>query len=609
MTITRIATFLRAQSLLSYLLAMVMLVMALQMFALPNRSNVRVRFDKAVRTAPFLPDMGLVRMRGLGSYAYSFNLYYHNVDVEQTAFEITPGSCITKIKVNGRELQPKMHGLCNEAPQSYWSPYEWPVFIDLSEELHNGRNTIMIRTHKPEFNFGPVIFYDPFKPAFWIGIMLVLLSCIMIVVFTERITGDWFSGFIMAAGFCVFVHRFNHQGANMFSMDLPGHITYFAHIAHAWEIPRPYRGWSFYHAPLYYSLMAGVVLLADMLRSFDVLTCVRIFSLGFFMTFIFTSAMILRRFIASGPAYYAALALLVFYPSGIMFASRIDSNILFYVFYTACLFFILRWLDTGRKRDLSWVLMMFGYAIATRTNALILVPIIGLAMLYHAWLWGSTRGFLENRVLRLGMVVALLGLSVSLGRTEFYRIAEGRKDPLIVGNAFGLSGKLRLQPATFETLLIPNLKVFLERPLWSVWHDVSGRQYFWNSLLKSSMFGEYVWNFKPLAHKMSRLLLAIIAFTMEGYILHRRTLGRDPRWWMCLITLAAPVAALMANRISYPFACSEDFRYIYPALLSFCGLFGLVMQRHAQEWRPFRLALGATACVLFAVASCIFYMR
>lgn len=608
MQLNAAANYLRSKSLLSYLLAMVVLVMAMQMFALPNRSNVKVKHDIKQRTVKFLPDMGIIDMKGKGPYRYSFSLYYNSVETEQTAFIITSGACLKRIFINGKEIPFRKYGHCLAYQGAYWNPYEYPVFVEMGPHLHKGRNNIEVRSQKAEFNIGPVIMYNPAKPAMWIGMTMILVTCLALVVFMERMTGDWIAGFIVAAAFSVYMHRFHHQHANMYSMDLPGHILYYSFIAQKWAIPKPFWGWSYYHAPLYYTLQACMVWLADMLRSFDVLNCTRVFSLACFMGFVIYFALMLHKLIRVPAAYYVALTLLVFYPAGIIFSSRLDSNLLFYACYAACIYHTLCWLDYNRKRDLGLALMMFGYAIASRTNALILIPILVLAFAYHALLWERAKGLMNYKFVRLGVIVAILGLTVSVGRTEFYRLTESRNDPFLVGNAGWLSRTLLLEPWSFYKLFIPNLSMYFSYPYWSVFSDATGRQYFMNSMLKSSMFGEFIWGGFWIAVLMNKLLIALIAYIFEGYLLHRKTLRRNRNWWICLVTLGVPIAALMANRIAHPFGCSEDFRYIYPAIASFCGLFGLVTEQHIKQWRPFRVALGVFLCASFALCSAVFYM-
>jgi hypothetical protein len=83
---------------------------------------------------------------------------------------------------------------------------------------------------------------------------------------------------------------------------------------------------------------------------------------------------------------------------------------------------------------------------------------------------------------------------------------------------------------------------------------------------------------------------------------------RPPEWTMCWLTLVIPIAALMANRWLFPYACSEDFRYIYPAIISFCGLLGLSIQHHLENSRPNRAMLGIGLCLAMTAYSLTFFM-
>ena len=253
------------------------------------------------------------------------------------------------------------------------------------------------------------------------------------------------------------------------------------------------------------------------------------------------------------------------------------------------------------------ILIMLGLAVASRANALILLPIVGLAVLYKLYRRELKWDLLENPYVRIGLLLACLGFAMGPGRTEFYRIVEDRHEPFLVANIHSLARVLTLEPWSFNKLLLPHPEVYFKHPVWNVFTDENGRQYFWSSMLKSSLFGEYNWPNKPLA-TVDILLLSLILYVMDGCILHRRFLRSQPQWWMCMVTLFIPIAALMENRIINPFACSEDFRYIYPAIVSFCGLFGLVIQRHIDDWRPFRKVLGALLCLAFCVSAVEFYI-
>jgi len=601
------AHYFRRKSLYFYVVAMVALVMAMQVFALPTRSLVRLETQNARAVLPFLPDMRTGPIPGARDYTYKFSVYYADTTRQQTSYSITPAGCVVNISINYKPIPFPRHGGCNPQPGAYWNVYEPPFFIDLAPYMHNGRNTIEVRTTRPEFDMGPIVLNDSAKPAKWLGMAMILVTCIYLVLLMERHTGDWMGGTILSGGFLAYMNRFCLQSGIQYSMDLPGHLVYITYIAQNWDIPKPYWGYSFYHAPLYYILEAINLTLVNLLRSFDALTCIQLFSLSCFMAFIVFSALTLHHLIRNRYAYYLALMLLVFYPSGILFAARIDSNLLFYACYSSCLYFTLCWLKYNQPKHLVMTLIMFGFAIAARANALVLLPILAIAALYQWAKRKLTVDLLESPAIRAGLLIACIGLAMGPGRTEYYRLFESHHEPFLVSNTHVLPRVIILEPWSYDKLLMPHLAVYFKHPLWNVFIDENGRQYFWNSMFKSSLFGEYDWGAKGLAGVISILLFCLILYVIDGAILHRRALRYQAEWWLCLLTLFIPIIALMENRILNPFASSEDFRYVYPAIVSFCGLFGLVVEQHIIEWRPFRKVLGALLCVAFCVSAVKFY--
>ncbi len=149
----------------------------------------------------------------------------------------------------------------------------------------------------------------------------------------------------------------------------------------------------------------------------------------------------------------------------------------------------------------------------------------------------------------------------------------------IVGNASGNDNTVlvRNDPGNF---LFFDFKTFLTNPYIDPWHDNLGRQFFWNYLAKTSLFGEFHLLSTPkglwLASIISACFVALLGFGIRGFW--------KSRWDKVQVVLAAQAflffAAMITLRLKYPFSCSNDFRYIVPVLLSclpwvalgFCGV-------------------------------------
>ena len=148
----------------------------------------------------------------------------------------------------------------------------------------------------------------------------------------------------------------------------------------------------------------------------------------------------------------------------------------------------------------------------------------------------------------------------------------------VVGNAGGNDNSVlvRNNPGNF---LFFDLRTFLTQPYTDPWHDELGRQFFWNYLAKTSLFGEFKLLETPkglwLASIISACFVAFVGFGLRGFW--------KSRWDKVQVVIAAQAflffAAMIALRLKYPFSCSNDFRYIVPVLLSclpwvgngFCG--------------------------------------
>ena len=90
----------------------------------------------------------------------------------------------------------------------------------------------------------------------------------------------------------------------------------------------------------------------------------------------------------------------------------------------------------------------------------------------------------------------------------------------VVGNAGGNDNSVlvRNNPGNF---LFFDLRTFLTQPYTDPWHDELGRQFFWNYLAKTSLFGEFKLLETPkglwLASIISACFVAFVGFGLRGF--------------------------------------------------------------------------------------------
>jgi hypothetical protein len=163
-------------------------------------------------------------------------------------------------------------------------------------------------------------------------------------------------------------------------------------------------------------------------------------------------------------------------------------------------------------------------------------------------------------LLLLGIGSLALDLHEALGEA-----LAGRQDYLFVANEHRTNPALTLtnRPIYFIGFDFPT---FLTRPFTSPWEDAKGRQWFWNYLLKTSLFGE--WEFKQpwaggLATAMSWICLAMCPVVAAGALLRKKSEIVDELPLSGMVVLL--IGGLAWQRLSQP-VFHGDFRYSVPVI-------------------------------------------
>lgn len=609
--IARVLTYWQRISLIHLFVLAALLAMAMHYLALPKITAKTIQHLPKERSIPILlpqmaPDYYPAENSSNyhGVYLYNFTLEYRHG--QQTRFAFYPVGCVEQIILNDINIPLGNISNCNLQPG---------FMVELEPFLHPGANLMQVKLSNVR-NFRGARSYDTStlglqmgpklislnKPGFseMFAIALLVISCLIIIRIIQHFTTEIISGLIISGGLLVYLRHFCITNFMQYTIDMPSHLQYIVFIANRGFWPKPYFGWEYYHPPFYYHLEAIVMWLANWLGSFDSISLMRLFSLLCFMAFLCFSALTLHRLIANKAAYYLALVLLALYPTGIIFATRLDSHLLYYAFAAACTYFLLCWIQDTKDKYLWFSLIAFGFAIGTRSNALVLIPVIGTAVLYQ---W-CRHIFRFSKVFSVGMVFSLLcialGIAGNFGRTAYYHITERNTMPYIVGNIASIQ-QTQAVKTTLEHMLLIDMQQLFNPPFLTWWHDYTGRQYFWNAMLKTSLFEHFSWRDVQRAKMLLFLLLALIAYTIISTC--TQTIQKRLEWRICVITLFIPIVMLMINRIMHPYAPSQDFRYIYPSLVSFCAMIGLIVEHHITNRKYTGAAAGIVIILAFSACS------
>ena len=378
-----------------------------------------------------------------------------------------------------------------------------------------------------------------------------------------------------------------------FSMDVEGHIEYVQYIIEHHNVPSVNDCWSCYHPPVYYVSAAPSYALSEFL-GLPGTTGLQSFSLLLSVLTAFFGILFLRRILEGWPLILAS-SLWIFWPLMIMVTPRIGNDSMFYLMHVLCMWAGINYVKDGHGKNLILALVATALALWTKSTGAVTLGIFFVFMV---------SGYFANKRFQKpskSEVVAWV-MFVVVAVTFVLRRIMGEE---LVGNANVLNPAMRVPNFAFNYLYF-DLRNFLEYPFTSGWDSAMGRDFFWNYALTSSMFGE--WSMLPTANgrfwatMMSVFLLGLIVFAIRGFWKTRLGLVH----WILLLQGVAFIAALMALRIKYPFACSNDFRYILPVLLSFAPFvaMGVTLKEASTGWR----VIGCITVASFIVSSAVLYI-
>ena len=360
-----------------------------------------------------------------------------------------------------------------------------------------------------------------------------------------------------------------------------GHRDYIHYLIEHKKLPPPGEGWEYHQPPAYY-LIAALTKSLFVAEGADDDLWGQLLALWFWAIFLVATLGSLKTYFgrSSLPLLLASFAL-CFWPTGIMHSIRIGNDVPLYAFYALGFYFLLRWWHTNANSHLIWASAWAALALLTKSNALAVWGILGLLFLLKAWRWwrsGAHKNFRFRKLRQAFFILAgffTLSMTLNLGDNLWHYITGESSDWLLSNVSHTIHSGLQVDN-TPTRYLIFDVATYLQNPFISTWHDVYGRQYFWNFVWRSALSSEFffdgtamkVWGVVNGLLLMMMLIGTGLYFIQWNTAANPRTirfaLYRNLPW---LLGLVLPFLLLLAYRIKVPLSCNTDFRYIYPVLL------------------------------------------
>ncbi len=506
------------------------------------------------------------------------------------ALKVVPDDCAETVKINGNKISlSHFPGRCD-----YGNGFVLPS--DSIAKYADGKNVhfeFLVR------NNGGVGGLDV-KPEMLSSAAGILSYVLLLVSFTaffafllRRLHVGLLPRILLTVGVLLRALMFSSLFYSQYSYDVDGHLDYIKIVAEKHEIPGTDDCWTCYHPPVYYAISSVPWQLGSALH-FGGPSAVQLESLFLSLLVLFFGFKILQMVLPEKILVFGTL-LWTFWPLLLLVAPRIGNDQLFYFFHILCLWGVLKYMHTKSSKALLCAAIAAGLSYWTKSTGVITLATFAL---------GFALGYFPREVLfpKKSEIVSLGLFFVFCLGILCIRLYG---DSSLIGNSSGLHSGLAV-PNNLGNYVYLDLKNYVLNPFTSPWDAALGKEFFWNYAFKSSLFGEFrIFNFplgETLAAAIGICLLLLVSCALRGFW----TSKMDRSKCLLVFQIAMFFAALMYLRITVPFACSNDFRYILPVIVSFIpfACLGIFNGSFSVKWK----ALMAVNGIVFAGLSVWFVL-
>ena len=563
------------------------LLFTLQAIRDPRIRNVHYLYNGTKGETKSLPL--LLKVSGTGMLSVWFNLDL--TESQGTVFTLQIDDCARKLWINGRQVTrpPCKNGRA--------------VDRDLKPYLIAGSNSVRVLIQDvKKGEIGLDLSLPISSPVIrWPGIaamVVILLYAVSLFSATLGRKNPLLTALFAGGGLLrllyVSVTPYDVRGH-----DVTSHIDYIKYLVQHHWFPPAQAGWEFHQPPLYYALMSPLLAIPKKLGISPTLGLSWIQYASFFLsiTTLFVACwigiLLFRR--KSERLSLALFCLLIAtFPALILFASRINNDVLYQFSAFLFLALLLRWWNVGTTRAALLTTLAIALGFLTKASAFLFLPVFWLLValrpktpLRHKLRW-----------------ILLSGIGVALIAGWFIAIRYQEHDYVrLLSFGGGMRRELTLT-TSWRTFLVFNPLAVILQPFTSVWSDASGRPFFWVFFFKTSLFGQfsYLPVLRPFASLLAALALGLLPILAAGIV--RAVRSRDSARTPLLLTLVLVLAAAITYRILHPQSPNQDFRF--SILLVPIGAYFAAWALRTPRRLP--RALMATWLILFMSASTLFFL-
>lgn len=375
-----------------------------------------------------------------------------------------------------------------------------------------------------------------------------------------------------------------------------GHLDYIKYVQEKHSLP-PFNNCQAYHPPVHHIISAialdyGKKLYKDEFYQLKLVQFVMAIMSCITLILIYG---ILRCSGFSSVSTCLGVGLFAFHPSIVFFASKINNDNTMLFFYVLAFYFLIRWIN---KNSILYILLLSistSLAILTKKSAIMLLVPIAAAYLVSII---KNRNTYKKYLGQFSLFILItVPLSASHQIRNYLLFNQGFDYVPSLGQGF--------IPSIYNLFYIP-LGNFIKTPFNK--GGLEGGEYFFEFLLKSSLFGE--WEY-PGLEKLGSALIAAAIISIILFIFILIYLKKDVfrnSGYVFLLNLIVPFASEVKFRTYYPVACSQDFRYMVPIMISAAYFIARGFDKLLKSDTRVLKYASALSFVVFYVLGAIFIM-
>ncbi len=536
---------------------------------------------------------------------------------------IIPDDQILTLNVNGRSVD--LTSISEERRKDYFKGFE----IDLSEYLHEGVNQIEIEYYDRGGLMGVVVeplFSSEQKSIFNLMVFLVVLTAfyLCLLLFSKSFLRSKAIQVLFLLAVIIRLVYFFSTPPDVRDHDLGDHFDYVEYMSEHWAPPPVERatGGAYFHPPLYYYTGAIVYRLASFYLGdsrYSIASALQFLSLLYSLGFVYFGLLILKEIVYRffdvevdtrrldntflNKIFFVVGLMFVCWPSAVIHSVRIGNDSLLYFLYAVSLFKILHWFFYDRKLDLLLASIFGALAILAKANGEVLIAVIFFVGVYKLWKSRDWRRYFRISIIPAIILIIALGITVAPG---LILKLQGKRENLYIDDISGLS-QANIVGNTASNYLWFDVKIFITEPFTSPYDDRYGRQYFWNYLAKTGLFGEF--SYPKLININLAVISSFLFICMAIYILagiYMMTRADIRKQAVLILSAFFLVAGVTYMRITFP--ANIDFRYILPVVITFCCLFAISLVCFLRAGSRRMVAIGKFLSISFSVCSAIFIL-